>query len=130
VHESHPMKADIEANCDPTFVYRGHTGFIRQPVHGGTVQGAGQSRPPAGPRAFPINSKTSSSESTDRFKYDGEAYSTFLHPSSTRDTKSSMRRPTAASDERVVAMRTKTEPRGSAMHNKTAFYNPTAVQST
>ncbi|KAL7787413.1 hypothetical protein V8C37DRAFT_418961 [Trichoderma ceciliae] len=112
VDEPHPIRMDMEAGCDSALVYYGHTGFIRQPVHGGAIQKAAPSRPTGRLRGVPINSKTSSSESTDRFKYDGEAYSTFLQPSSTRETKDSMRRPTTASDDDGLIMRPRTGPRG------------------
>lgn len=125
VREAHPIREDIEVNGNP---YGSNTGFIKQPVYGGAVQGP--PRPTAGFRNLPINSKTSSSESTDRFKYDGEAYSTFLQPSSTRETKNSLRQAAPANDERKIIMRTGAEPRGQAMPNKAAFYNPTAVRST
>ncbi|RFU72124.1 hypothetical protein TARUN_10137 [Trichoderma arundinaceum] len=115
VHEARPIGMDMEASYSPFLAHNEHTGFVRQPVHGGAIQRAGSSRAPAGPRSFPINSKTSSSESTDRFKYDGEAYSTFLQPSNTRETKKSMRRPATTSDDKAgFVSRARAEPRGPA----------------
>lgn len=128
-HEANPIRVDQDANYGSAFVHHGHTEFIRQPVYGVGVHETGPSRP-TGRRGFPVNSKTSSSESTDHFKYDGEAYSTFLHPSSTRETKDSTSRPTTTNKERGLSMRAKFESKESTMPSKTAFYNPTAVLST
>lgn len=124
--EPRSLRMDMEASAHPSVVYCGHTGFVRQPVHGGPSQSAGPSRARNGLGAFPINSKTSSDESTDRFKYDGEAYSTFLQPSSTRETKTSKRRPAGMFEDEGFTLRTKVE----QGRNDTTFYNPTAVQST
>ncbi|PTB40524.1 hypothetical protein M441DRAFT_68978 [Trichoderma asperellum CBS 433.97] len=127
-HEANPIRVDQDANYGSAFVHHGHTEFIRQPVYGVGVHETGPSRP-TGRRGFPVNSKTSSSESTDHFKYDGEAYSTFLHPSSTRETKDSTSRPTTTNKERGLSMRAKFESKESTMPSKTAFYNPTALGS-
>ncbi|PNP58638.1 hypothetical protein THARTR1_01654 [Trichoderma harzianum] len=105
--EPRSLRMDMEASTHPSVVYCGHTGFVRQPVHGGPSQSAGPSRARNGLGAFPVNSKTSSDESTDRFKYDGEAYSTFLQPSSTRETKTSKRRPTGMFEDEGFTLRTK-----------------------
>ncbi|KAL7908685.1 hypothetical protein GGI35DRAFT_469640 [Trichoderma velutinum] len=105
--EPRSLRMDMEASTHPSVVYCGHTGFVRQSVHGGTSQIAGPSRARNGLGVFPINSKTSSDESTDRFKYDGEAYSTFLQPSSTRETKTSRRRPTGVFEDEGLTLRTK-----------------------
>lgn len=128
-HEANPTRMDQDTNYGPAFVHHGHTEFTKQPIYGGEVQDLGPSRP-TGRRGFPVNSKTSSSESTDRFKYDGEAYSTFLHPSSTRETKNSTSRPAFTSKERGLSMRARFESKESTTPSKTAFYNPTAVLST
>lgn len=128
-HEANHTRTDQDTNYSPAFAHHGHTEFIKQPVYGGGVQEVGPSRQTIR-RGFPVNSKTSSSESTDRFKYDGEAYSTFLHPSSTRETKNSTSRRTITNEERGLSMRTKFESKESSMPSKTAFYNPTAVLST
>ncbi|KAL7943163.1 hypothetical protein V8C42DRAFT_347136 [Trichoderma barbatum] len=103
VPEPRTLRMDMEASTHPSVVYCGHTGFVRQPVHGG----AGPSRLRGGLGVFPINSKTSSDESTDRFKYDGEAYSTFLQPSSTRETKTFKRRPAGVFEDEGYTTRTK-----------------------
>ncbi|KAL6876662.1 hypothetical protein J3F83DRAFT_769794 [Trichoderma novae-zelandiae] len=116
--EPRSLVMDTEASCAPSHAYCGHTGFVRQSVHGGL--GGGLSRPKA--------SKASSDESTDLFKYDGEAYSTFLHRSTTRDI--AKRRPAAPfEDYRLNVQKTRVE-EADNMHNnnnkKGAFYNPTA----
>jgi hypothetical protein len=128
-HEDYAIRPDQDTNYGPAYAHHRHPEFARQPVYGAGVQEIGPSRP-AGRRGYPVNSKTSSSESTDRFKYDGEAYSTFLHPSSTRETKNSTSRPTASNKGRCFSMRTNFESKESTMLDKTAFYNPTAVLST
>ncbi|GFP56617.1 hypothetical protein TASIC1_0007010900 [Trichoderma asperellum] len=66
-HEANPIRVDQDANYGPASVHHGHTEFIRQPVYGVGVHETGLSRP-TGRRGFPVNSKTSSSESTDHFK--------------------------------------------------------------
>ncbi|KAM6485523.1 hypothetical protein HDV62DRAFT_388261 [Trichoderma sp. SZMC 28011] len=105
--EPRSLRMNMEASTHPSVVYGGHTGFVRQPVHGGPSQSAGPPRARNGLGVFPINSKTSSDESTDRFKYDGEAYSTFLQPSSTRETKTSKRRPAGMFEDEGFTLRTK-----------------------
>ncbi|KAM0466945.1 hypothetical protein ACHAPV_000456 [Trichoderma viride] len=114
-----------EYAISPASVHHEQSEFARQHVYGAEVQEMGPSRPTAR-RDYRVNSKTSSSESTDRFKYDGEAYSTFLQPSSTRETKNSTSRPIATNKERGLSMRTKFESKESTTPSQTAFYNPTA----
>ncbi|KAL7939543.1 hypothetical protein V8C35DRAFT_326508 [Trichoderma chlorosporum] len=120
--EPRSLTMDMEASTHPSAAYYGRNGFVRQPVHGGPSQSGGPPRARGGLGAFPINSKTSSDESTDRFKYDGEAYSTFLQPSSTRETRASKRRPAAISEDEGFNTRTRAEQEG----DDTTFYNPTA----
>ncbi|KAH0494937.1 hypothetical protein TgHK011_008515 [Trichoderma gracile] len=111
---SHAM--DLEASYTPSPAYCGHTGFVRQPVHGGL--GGGLSRPKA--------SKASSDESTDLFKYDGEAYSTFLHRSTTRDV--AKRLPAASfEDDRLVKVND--EVRVPVDRGENARYEPSPEQS-
>ncbi|EHK25223.1 uncharacterized protein TRIVIDRAFT_61928 [Trichoderma virens Gv29-8] len=123
--EPRSLRMDMEASTHPSVVYCGHTGFVRQPVYGGPSQSAGPSRARGGLGAFPINSKTSSDESTDRFKYDGEAYSTFLQPSSTRETKTSKRRP-AASKEEMTLLSTIRPPSSRPRRGQKTRYQPSA----
>lgn len=118
-----------EYAISPDSVDHERSEFARQPVYGAAVQEMVPSQPTAG-RDYRVNSKTSSSESTDRFKYDGEAYSTFLQPSSTRETKNSTSRPIATNKERGLSMRTNFESKESTTPSQTTFYNPTAVLST
>lgn len=118
-----------EYAISPASVHHEQSEFARQHVYGAEVQEMGPSRPTAR-RDYRVNSKTSSSESTDRFKYDGEAYSTFLQPSSTRETKNSTSRPIATNKERGLSMRANFESKESTTPSQTDFYNPTAVLST
>ncbi|PTB68273.1 hypothetical protein BBK36DRAFT_1139771 [Trichoderma citrinoviride] len=112
-----PRSLAMEASYTPSPAYCGHTGFVRQPVHGGL--GGGLSRPKA--------SKASSDESTDLFKYDGEAYSTFLHRSTTREIAKG--RPAASYEgDRLIVKKTRGEEEDNTHKNKSAFYNPTAVR--
>ncbi|KAM0516272.1 hypothetical protein ACHAPE_005418 [Trichoderma viride] len=115
-----------EYAISPASVHHEPSEFARQPVYGAAVQEVVPSQPTAR-RDYRVNSKTSSSESTDHFKYDGEAYSTFLQPSSTRETKNSTSRPIATNKERGLSMRTNFESKESTTPSQTAFYNPTAV---
>ncbi|KAL7812937.1 hypothetical protein V8C44DRAFT_364200 [Trichoderma aethiopicum] len=124
VLEPHSQVMDMEASYTPSPAYCGHTGFVRQPVHGGL--GGGLSRPKA--------SKASSDESTDLFKYDGEAYSTFLHRSTTRDI--AKRHPAASfEDDRLFVQKTRTGEEDK-MHSKIpvgrgqqTLYEPSTDQS-
>ncbi|OTA06323.1 hypothetical protein A9Z42_0070580 [Trichoderma parareesei] len=107
---------DMEASYTPSPAYCGHSGFVRQPVHGGL--GGGLSRPKA--------SKASSDESTDLFKYDGEAYSTFLHRSTTRDIA---KRYPAASVEDDRLNKVNDEVRVPVDRGQNARFEPSAEQS-
>lgn len=118
-----------EYAVSPASVHHEPSEFARQPVYGAAVQEVVPSRPTVR-RDYRVNSKTSSSESTDHFKYDGEAYSTFLQPSSTRETKNSTSRPIATNKERGLSMRANFESKESTTPSQTDFYNPTAVLST